>query len=81
MINVKECPRCKRVSCDGPGDKCRGKRVFRVVRWCCTSFNCFDCLHQSGRVQVEQYRTVDESKAIKVAQNWRAYGATVEEVR
>lgn len=54
---------------------------FQVVRFCCTSGNCIDCLagwNLTRRTRVMQVDKLSAACATVVAANWSAYGATVE---
>lgn len=56
--------------------------IYMVVRHCCTSGNCDTCSFEEGHkfgncVDVVQFLTRSKEKATEVANNWRAYGASV----
>lgn len=49
-----------------------------IMRDCCTSGNCFACIHlpYGQRIRVEQFRTTDKALAATVMENWRLYNPT-----
>jgi len=54
---------------------------FKVMRACCTSGNCVECLacwDLSKRKRVMQLDRLSKETAEIVASNWRRYDATVE---
>jgi hypothetical protein len=57
---------------------------YRVMRACCTSGNCVQCLarwDKSKRKIVMHMDGLSKKSAEAIAQNWRAYDATVEKER
>jgi len=57
------------------------KGNFQVVRACCTSGNCVMCLacwNKANRKRVVHIDGLSAKSAKAIADNWRAYDATVE---
>lgn len=54
---------------------------YQVIRWCCTSGNCFSCRavgNLEKRKRVVQTDNVSKKWAQYVAANWHMYGAKAE---